>query len=82
MTHRILEPDKIMTIYDTSRATGNSKNVMLFQRNLILVFETVILDSSASWCILGNYFFFPFDTYFWKNGNFMIIRVASKIQFN
>ena len=40
-------PDTIMTICYTSGTTGNPKGVMLTQRNLISVLETVIADSSV-----------------------------------
>ena len=40
-------PDTIMTICYTSGTTGNPKGVMLSQRNLISVLETVIRDSSV-----------------------------------
>ena len=39
---RISQPDTIMTICYTSGTTGNPKGVMLSQRNLISVLETVI----------------------------------------
>ncbi len=39
----ISEPDTIMTICYTSGTTGNPKGVMLSQRNLISVLETVII---------------------------------------
>ena len=43
----ISKPDTIMTICYTSGTTGNPKGVMLSQRNLISVLETVIRDSSV-----------------------------------
>ena len=43
----ISKPDTIMTICYTSGTTGNPKGVMLSQRNLISVLETVIKDSSV-----------------------------------
>ena len=43
----ISNPDTIMTICYTSGTTGNPKGVMLNQRNLISVLETVIKDSSV-----------------------------------
>jgi long-chain acyl-CoA synthetase len=44
---QISKPDTIMTICYTSGTTGNPKGVMLSQRNLISVLETVIRDSSV-----------------------------------
>ena len=41
---QISDPDTIMTICYTSGTTGNPKGVMLSQRNLISVLETVIRD--------------------------------------
>ena len=43
----ISNPDTIMTICYTSGTTGDPKGVMLSQRNLISVLETVIRDSSV-----------------------------------
>ena len=43
----ISKPDTVMTICYTSGTTGNPKGVMLNQRNLISVLETVIKDSSV-----------------------------------
>ena len=43
----ISNPDTIMTICYTSGTTGNPKGVMLSQRNLIAVLETVIKDSKV-----------------------------------
>ena len=43
----ISKPETIMTICYTSGTTGNPKGVMLSQRNLISVLETVIRDSSV-----------------------------------
>ena len=43
----ISKPDTIMTICYTSGTTGNPKGVMLSQRNVISVLETVIRDSSV-----------------------------------
>ena len=43
----ISKPDTIMTICYTSGTTGNPKGVMLSQRNLIAVLETVIKDSNV-----------------------------------
>ena len=42
----ISEPDTIMTICYTSGTTGNPKGVMLSQRNLMSVLETVIIGGS------------------------------------
>ena len=44
---QISKPDTIMTVCYTSGTTGNPKGVMLSQRNLISVLETVIRDSSV-----------------------------------
>ena len=44
---QISKPDTIMTICYTSGTTGNPKGVMLSQRNLISVLETVIRDSAV-----------------------------------
>ncbi len=41
------KPETIMTICYTSGTTGNPKGVMLSQRNMISVLETVIRDSSV-----------------------------------
>ena len=43
----ISKPDTIMTICYTSGTTGNPKGVMLSQRNLISVLDTVIRDSAV-----------------------------------
>ena len=43
----ISKPETIMTICYTSGTTGNPKGVMLSQRNLISVLETVMRDSSV-----------------------------------
>ena len=78
----ISKPDTIMTICYTSGTTGNPKGVMLSQRNLISVLETVIRDSSVPLDEYGAHIsFLPLAHIFERMVISGFMGVAAKIGF-
>ena len=78
----ISNPDTIMTICYTSGTTGNPKGVMLSQRNLISVLETVIRDSSVPLDEFGTHIsFLPLAHIFERMVISGFMGVAAKIGF-
>ena len=78
----ISKPDTIMTICYTSGTTGNPKGVMLSQRNLISVLETVIRDSSVPLDEYGTHIsFLPLAHIFERMVISGFMGVAAKIGF-
>ena len=78
----ISKPDTIMTICYTSGTTGNPKGVMLSQRNLISVLETVIRDSSVPLDEFGAHIsFLPLAHIFERMVISGFMGVAAKIGF-
>ena len=78
----ISNPDTIMTICYTSGTTGNPKGVMLSQRNLISVLETVIRDSSVPLDEFGTHIsFLPLAHIFERMVISCFMGVAAKIGF-
>ena len=78
----ISNPDTIMTICYTSGTTGDPKGVMLSQRNLISVLETVIRDSSVPLDEYGGHIsFLPLAHIFERMVISGFMGVAAKIGF-
>ena len=78
----ISNPDTIMTICYTSGTTGDPKGVMLSQRNLISVLETVIRDSSVPLDEYGAHIsFLPLAHIFERMVISGFMGVAAKIGF-
>lgn len=78
----ISNPDTIMTICYTSGTTGDPKGVMLSQRNLIAVLETVIRDSSVPLDEYGCHIsFLPLAHIFERMVISGFMSVAAKIGF-
>ena len=79
---KISNPDTIMTICYTSGTTGDPKGVMLSQRNLISVLETVIRDSSVPLDEYGCHIsFLPLAHIFERMVISGFMSVAAKIGF-
>ena len=78
----ISKPETIMTICYTSGTTGNPKGVMLSQRNLISVLETVIRDSSVPLDEYGTHIsFLPLAHIFERMVISGFMGVAAKVGF-
>ena len=78
----ISNPDTIMTICYTSGTTGDPKGVMLSQRNLISVLETVIRDSSVPLDEYGGHIsFLPLAHIFERMVISGFMGVAGKVGF-
>ena len=78
----ISKPDTIMTICYTSGTTGDPKGVMLSQRNVISVLETVIRDSSVPLDEYGAHIsFLPLAHIFERMVISGFMGVAAKIGF-
>ena len=78
----ISKPETIMTICYTSGTTGNPKGVMLSQRNLISVLETVIRDSSVPLDEFGTHIsFLPLAHIFERMVISGFMSVAAKVGF-
>ena len=78
----ISKPETIMTICYTSGTTGNPKGVMLSQRNLISVLETVIRDSSVPLDEFGTHIsFLPLAHIFERMVISGFMGVAAKVGF-
>ena len=79
---QISEPDTIMTICYTSGTTGNPKGVMLSQRNLMSVLETVIRDGNIPVDEYGAHIsFLPLAHIFERMVISGFIGVAGKVGF-